>query len=204
MKQFFNIDNIIFRGIGKWVDYIYVSILWFVFSVPLITMGAATAALYHTCSRCLRYDRGYIFKEFWKCFKNNFRQSAVVTVILCVLLGAIHLDMRLLNGNEYMKVIQILLIAARLLILMVSVYIFPYITKYEMKTVLIIKNCIYISILNFPWTILLVLILSAAICLVILVPGAVLMIPSCAGMFFSLILERIFDKYASQKGREDI
>ena len=59
MKQFFNADNIIFRGISKWMDYIYVSLLWFVFSIPLITMGAASSALYHTSGQCLRYDRGY-------------------------------------------------------------------------------------------------------------------------------------------------
>ena len=74
MKQFFNVDNIIFRGISKWMDYIFVSFLWFVFSIPLITMGAATAALYHTSGQCLISDRGYIFRSFWGSFKNSFRQ----------------------------------------------------------------------------------------------------------------------------------
>ena len=60
MKQFFNVDNIMFRGISKWMDYVYVSVLWFVFSIPLITMGAAASALYHTSGQCLRHDRGYL------------------------------------------------------------------------------------------------------------------------------------------------
>ena len=100
MKQFFNVDNIMFRGISKWMDYVYVSVLWFVFSIPLITMGAAASALYHTSGQCLRHDRGYIFRSFWSCFKNSFRQSAAAVVILAVLFGAIHLDMNLIRGQD--------------------------------------------------------------------------------------------------------
>lgn len=199
MKPFFHADNMIFRGISKWMDYVYVSFLWLVFSLPLITAGAAAAALYYTSNHCLRCDKGYIFRTFWKSFKDSFRQSAVVSVILVVLLGAIHLDMKLASGKETMKVFQIVFIAARFLILMVCVYVYPYIAKYEMKLIQVIKNCVYLSILNVPWTLLLVFILLAAICLTHMVPWAVLIMPSCVGVFFSLILEQVFSRYADER-----
>lgn len=200
MKQFFNADNIIFRGISKWMDYIYVSLLWFVFSIPLITMGAASSALYHTSGQCLRYDRGYIFRSFWNSFRNSFRQSAVLTVILAVLFGAIHLDMNLIRGQDGMIILQVLFVAARLLIIMVGVYIFPYISRYKSGLPQVVKNCVCLSVLNFPWTILLTILLTAALCLVSILPGAVLIIPSCAGVFFHLVLERIFDDYMDNGG----
>ena len=166
MKQFFNVDNIIFRGISKWMDYVYVSVLWFVCSIPLITMGAAASALYHTSGQCLRHDRGYIFRSFWGCFKNSFRQSAAAVVIL-------------------------------------GVYVFPYISRYRSGLSRMVKNCICLSILNVPWTLLLIIILISAICLVYILPGSVLIIPSCAGVFFNLILERIFDKYMDNGGTKE-
>mgnify|MGYP000932177026 FL=1 len=201
MKQFFNIDNFIFRGISKWMDYVYVSVLWFIFSIPLITMGAATAALYYTAGQCLRYDRGYIFKSFWSSFKNSFRQSTIVTVFFFILFGAIHLDMYLVRGQTAMKMLQTVFVAARLLILMVSVYIFPYISRYRQGMAALVKNCIWLCIVNFPWTIVLILILGAAYCMVSIVPAAVFIIPSCAGVFFSLILDRIFSRYSDNEGR---
>ena len=203
MKQFFNVDNIIFRGISKWMDYVYVRVLWFVCSIPLITMGAAASALYHTSGQCLRHDRGYIFRSFWGCFKNSFRQSAAAVVILVVLFGAIHLDMNLIRGQDRMKSLQVLLVAARLLTLMVGVYVFPYISRYRSGLSRMVKNCICLSILNFPWTLLLIIILISAICLVYILPGSVLIIPSCAGVFFNLILERIFDKYMDNGGTKE-
>ena len=203
MKQFFNVDNIIFRGISKWMDYIFVGFLWFVFSIPLITMGAATAALYHTSGQCLISDRGYIFQSFWGSFRNSFRQSTILAVILGVLFGAIHLDMNLVRGQAAMKMLQTLFVAARLLFLMIGVYVFPYISKYRMGMVQIIKDCVCLCVLSLPWTILLTLILTAALCLISIIPGAILIMPSCVGVFFNLILERIFSKYGDNGGREE-
>lgn len=202
MKRFFSIDNILFRGISKWMDYVYVSILWCLCSIPVITAGAAASALYHTCNRCLLYERGYIFDEFKKSFKQNFKQATAITVILSVILMVIQLDMKLAEAKGNMELFQTLLVAVRLLILMTGVYIFPYISKYSVSFKQTVKNCLYIGILNFPWTILLCLIFMAALILVSIVPCSVLIIPACMGVFFNLVLERVFGKY--DKGRDDV
>ena len=71
-------DNKIFQMLEKIIDCIYSSILWFIFSLPLITAGASTTALYYTVNKVIRYDRGNMSKEFFKAFKSNFRQSTLV------------------------------------------------------------------------------------------------------------------------------
>ena len=45
MKRLLSIDNPIMRFIIKIFDCMILSVLWLVFSLPVITMGAATAAL---------------------------------------------------------------------------------------------------------------------------------------------------------------
>ena len=47
MGRFFNYDSPLFSSINKIVDCVFLSLLWFVFSIPIVTMGASTSALYY-------------------------------------------------------------------------------------------------------------------------------------------------------------
>ena len=40
MNQLFNYDNGLFRAVGKAVDAFYLSLLWVLFSLPVVTIGA--------------------------------------------------------------------------------------------------------------------------------------------------------------------
>lgn len=63
---------------GKLTDIIYLSVLWIVFALPIVTMGAATTALYHTVTKTFLDGRSYITREFRYAFKSNFKQSTIV------------------------------------------------------------------------------------------------------------------------------
>ena len=47
MKNLFNPDNPIMNFIGKLLDCFFLNILWVITSIPIITAGAATTALYY-------------------------------------------------------------------------------------------------------------------------------------------------------------
>ena len=72
------------RFLTKLFDVMYLSILWFVFSIPIITIGASTTAMYYATVKVIRRDRGYIFQEFWKSFKLNFLQATLSWIIIVV------------------------------------------------------------------------------------------------------------------------
>ena len=55
-KGIFNPENDLWRITGKLVDLFLLSVFWLVCSIPLFTLGPATAALYHTVVRCIRGD----------------------------------------------------------------------------------------------------------------------------------------------------
>ena len=70
------------RFIIKLFDCIVLSVLWAVFSLPIITMGAATTALYYTVFHYLREEEGYLWKYFWNSFKENFKPVALRLLIM--------------------------------------------------------------------------------------------------------------------------
>ena len=64
MNNIFNYDNGFFRVVNKIVDGFWASILWFIFSLPVVTFGASTTAFYYTVHKSLRGNRGYVWRSF--------------------------------------------------------------------------------------------------------------------------------------------
>ena len=64
----------------------HITLLFLLFSIPLITMGASLTALIAT----IRQPEFIVFKTFWKVFKENFFRSCIVmifTVFTLMFLG---------------------------------------------------------------------------------------------------------------------
>ena len=87
MGNFFSMDGPLFEGMAYIINIIYVSVLWILFSIPIITIGASSTALYYTVTKVIRHGRSYIFREFWQSFKSNLKQSTAVWLIYLVMMG---------------------------------------------------------------------------------------------------------------------
>ena len=77
MGNFFSTDGPLFEGMAYIINIIYVSVLWILFSIPIITIGASSTALYYTVTKVIRHGRSYIFREFWQSFKSNLKPKQV-------------------------------------------------------------------------------------------------------------------------------
>ena len=58
--QLFHPDNALWQGINKVLLILYAGILWFLCSLPVITMGAASSALLEVMMKLVRNQEGYI------------------------------------------------------------------------------------------------------------------------------------------------
>ena len=47
-RDIFNPENLFFRMLSGGVDVVGLSLLWVLFSIPVVTAGPAAAALYYT------------------------------------------------------------------------------------------------------------------------------------------------------------
>lgn len=60
----------------------YLNLLWFVCSLPVFTLGAATAALYDVTLRMARGEEPGLTRRFFQAFRENFRQATTLWLIL--------------------------------------------------------------------------------------------------------------------------
>ena len=121
MRGIFSIDSPVMRALIKFFDCICVSILWLLFSLPIVTMGAASAALYTTVYKYLRRDEGHLWDTFWTAFKGNLRRSTLVWLAALAVLSLLTVDALVLRtlklagsplGGAYWMVLALICAAA--------------------------------------------------------------------------------------------
>lgn len=60
MPRGLNYDNKILSIVNVAVDMLILGIFWFVTSIPLVTIGASTTAVYYTVNKCIRNKKAML------------------------------------------------------------------------------------------------------------------------------------------------
>ncbi|MCR5669595.1 MAG: DUF624 domain-containing protein [Butyrivibrio sp.] len=114
-------------------------------------LGPALTGMHYVLLKMVRDEDSYVTKSFFKSYKENFKQGAILQMLQFMTFGVIVLDfilMRDLGG-----VFRYLVFAVGLIIAMASLYIFPLLAKFENTIPGTIKNAFLMSVLALPKTI---------------------------------------------------
>lgn len=96
LQGFLDNDSFFGKLMTKIGIIIAANLMFVLFSVPFVTVGAGLTALYHVMFKTLR--GGGIcnpFREFWAGFKNNFRQATVTWIIFVAVMGFLTVDIQI-------------------------------------------------------------------------------------------------------------
>lgn len=84
MKNLFDINSPIMIFLGHIMDLMTLSLLWIACSIPIVTIGPSTAALYYVTLKIIRNKESGIAKSFFISFKENFKQGVILTIVLLI------------------------------------------------------------------------------------------------------------------------
>lgn len=226
MGEFFNLNNKFFQGLSKLIDCIIISALWLFCCIPVITTfyvawqsvavpgwiicwatsflaGPATTALYYTVNKVIRHGRSYMWREYWHGFRSNFKQSAAAMLILfgvCVFMGIdCYIMYQMAVAGEKSGTLYIVFLVFIALLVVLGIYLFPYMARFENSLKQSFKNAALIAVANLPWSLLLLVILLAAVFLTWIMPPLAVILPAGYMLAANLILEKIFRKYMSEE-----
>ncbi len=207
MGRFFNYDNGIMQALSKIFDCICINFLWLLCCIPIFTIGASSAAYYYAYNKAIRQKRSYACKEFFRGFKENFKQSTKIWLLVLLLYIVTFVDCHILSTMSekvgYAKVLLIIMMAFIVLITMWITYVFPYMSRFENGTKAVMKNSAIIMIANLPWSLLLLILFALATFGFLFVVGlGLFVVPIVYMVFANLILERVFRKYMSPEDLE--
>ena len=182
------------------------SALWFFCSLPIITFGASTSALYYAIHKSVRGNRGYMTKNFFHAFSKGFKQSTLSWLVLLIVQIILGMDayityQTLKAGNTLGTFFYFFLIMIVFSIIW-ACYLFPYIARFEDGVKTTLKNSLFMMIIHLPWSLLVLVLFALAAFVVYLFPILIFLIPALLFLTLDAVLERIFRKYMSPEDLE--
>lgn len=201
MRGLFNYDGPVFRFFSKVADCLILSILWLAFSLPLITIGASSTALYYAVYKLRREEDG-LWTAFWHGFKSNFKQATVLWLILlavCYILGmSLYSAYLLLEAGQMHVVFLIVLALIAAAVVIWGIWLFPCVARFENTTRNFLKNCAGIAAFNLYWSFILFVIFCVTVYFSVKLPMGILLVPAAGIWVSSVIMEKVFTKYVNE------
>lgn len=200
-------DNLFFKMIYAISDIAVLSILWIIGSLPIITIGASTTALFYVCGKKVKQDEPKIVSEFIKSYKENFKQSFLITCVLAIIwyasLTYFMMSFSTLKDGFNISVVIMLVIAFE--VVMISMYMCALLAKYELRTIQIIRNSFLFTHAYFIESIKAFALISAMIFCLIFVPGLMIILPGAIGLTGSVFVRNSIHKFlVRQKAVEEL
>lgn len=198
-------------GLTKIADIIILNALFLICSIPVITIGATTTAMYYVTLKMVKDEECYTVKSFFKSFKQNFLQATGIWLIVLAVAFLIYEDFRISGGQIAQSVaipetlsllLLVFLIAATLFFIFTVLYVFPVLSKFDNTVKNTIRNSFIMAISHMPSTIAIVLITFIPLALIYFVPQFFILIFAVFGFIAygnSFLFMRIFKKYIPEE-----
>ena len=160
MDKIFNLDSPVMQALGKVADLMWLNFLTLVCCIPIITIGPSLTAMHYMALKMVRNEECYITRGFFKSFKENFRQGVLIGILTLFVTVLLIGDFILLRNPalSFSKFLQILITIISVLFVFTVMYVYPVLAKFANTTWRTIKNAFLMSIMQFPKTLLMIVI----------------------------------------------
>lgn len=175
MGNLFHPDSPVIKKLARLWDLMALNLLWLICSIPLITAGAATTAMYRVIFRQLEEGETSIVKTYFQAFKENFRQGTLLWLMIAVVGGVLCFDGWFLLGQK--GKIALLWAPFVLLALLLGVgnaYGFAILARYRTTIQAALRNAYLLMFLELISTLLLVVVNTVPWVCMLLLPDVFL------------------------------
>ena len=126
------------------------NLLFLLFSIPVITIGASYCGLNYLMLKAHKEDGEiYIFKTFWKGFKENFKQGTIAWIITALLAVFGYIDIQVCkNTTGPISTFRYPILAMGILLLILVLYLFPVIVSFQNRLPMLAQHACYFAFRN--------------------------------------------------------
>ena len=199
-RNYFNPEGLVWKPLGKLGDLVMLSLLWGICSIPLVTVGPATAALYDCTVHCIRRGEGEFFSRFWRTFRAELRTGILAALLWGAVLAALFLLRALLmrrlgyagaGGAVGMATLVVLLVPTGM-----ACWVFPLLSRFTFTFGALQGAAVRLALGHILRTLALAVIalLGTELCLRFVSP--LIFTPGLVALLWSYLLEPVFARYA--------
>ena len=169
-------------------NLMFLNVLWILCCIPVVTAGAATAAMYHTVFQYITEQDDAVLRPFFRGFRQNFKQGTLLGLIFLVAAAVLAADAcYLLNIGKYAPA-WLLLILLAVAAVMLMTHIFPMLARFDMKLGALVRTSLSLTMLHLLATLVMTALNILPIVAILVVPNVFLrFLILWLGIWFSLI-----------------
>ncbi len=201
----FKIDSPIFNGLSRIADIFLLNLLWILCSIPIITIGASTTALYYCMMKINREKDSGIIGMFFGSFRQNFKQGCILTIFFVFSGVFLYVDIQACKaiGGVLKNIIRVILLVLVVIWGVMISYTFPLLAQFDNTIKNTLKNSLILAISNIKKTAPIFILNAVPVVMFLGFPYAfVFCIPlfltfgvALIAFINSKILIKVFDKY---------
>lgn len=202
-RNLFKPDSPLMITMSRITDYIFLSLFWMLCCIPVVTIGASTAALYDASYRAFRRNERNSWQRFFAVFRTNWKAGILPTLAFLpagwgLLKAVIAVWNLAVAGTISWMLFAGLAFVAVVLLGILSV-LFPVLSRFENGFGALLKNTVFLALANLPRTAILGAINAAALFLCARIVVPLFFLPSLAAMLGSFLLEPMFKPYMNEE-----
>lgn len=147
-QKFFSYDGKPMEILNKLGEIILLNIVFLICCVPVITIGSSLTSFYYAMIKSVRRERGGPIREFMSSMKRTLGKGSLLTVAIIVWMAFMYLGIRMAwtGAEDTVTFTLALYTVATLISGCVLIYVFPVLSRFEMRMMQIIKLSFVMSI----------------------------------------------------------
>lgn len=165
--KFFSVESPLYKFMQSLWDILKLNFMWIIFCIPIVTIGGSTIAAFSVLLRMSEDQEGNVIKDFWKAFKENWKQGIFIGLLPPICFEAVFLDFQLYNAVEKGG-LGILIVGcfSAYIFIFCLIYVFPLLARYDNTVINSIKNSFRIGMKFFGRTFLLLAIIAVEVLII--------------------------------------
>ncbi len=202
-KRFFDPEGLLWKPLGFVGEMVTVSLLWGLCSIPLVTIGPATTALYDTVVHAMRRKDDALFSRFFNTFRRELKIGAFTTLLWAAIAGLLYGFYRLLLllpaapiRNTAATLFSILV---PFFLLMILCWVFPTLSRFTFSVAALNAAALRLALGNILRSLLLALITVAGILACAFFTSPLIFVPGLTALLWSYLIEPVFRPFEKQE-----
>lgn len=192
-----------FRVMEILSNFFLLNLLWLLLCLPIVTIFPATAAMFGVVRQWKLHDDTTVFTAFIKYFKENLKQSMLISIFWGFFVFMLYVNFTLLAQMNSMKfIIFPFLILFTVLTILTTVFIFPVMVHFKLSVFGIVRNSFLLAMSYFPTSLLATLIILGIFALFLWNPITVFLSFSVGVYFIFTLCNKVFEKNKHKKNTQ--
>lgn len=207
MNTYYESENFFMRWFGKLADVVLLTLLWILCSLPLVTLGASTIALYDTIARCVHGTHDSPFKYFFHVWRKELLRGSLITLAWAALALGLYLGYMYLyqlgETNSLAAMYSMVYLGTMLIPAGIFAWLIALEARFQYGFFGLHKAAATFTIVHLPTTGILLGVVALAVAVSVFVPALLLVLPGIVVTLHSWFIEKVFKKYIGEEEPHD-